>query len=204
MPPPTRDDPDLLALLRSTCTMGASILRARGALTGTQREALIADLRSGDEERAKAALPLLGIPQSANEEQRRLVSNFVAQHPLPEVGPARVQTIVENAFAVAKMSFPDGGGPAPDPLDEVIDELDLPTQDEPGGSGDNTAACLAGCQAQAIVLASSAVAIYTGALAACTLAGPLWPVCWAAATAAYALDLYLMDAAIDRCVANCG
>jgi hypothetical protein len=202
--PPTRDDAEFVALHRNTCAMALSILRAGAALDETQREALIADLRSGDEERGKAALPLLGLSLSALDEQMRLVSNFVAQHPLPDKGPARVQAIIDNAFAAAKLSYSEeeGGGPAPDPLDEILEEIGVPTQDGPDGGG-NTA-CFELCEAEGIALHGLAWAVYVAWLAFCTGTGPGWPICVAAASANYALDVYEADKVIKRCVANCG
>lgn len=202
-----KDDTDFLALYRSTCAMGASILRSSAALTAKQRKALIADLKSGDEARAKAALTLMGTSESVINEQRRLVSNFASRYPLPK-DAAQIRKIVKDAVTAAKLSFSDdaGGGPAPDHIDEITDELDLPRSDGSGGSGgsEGNTACLNGCKAQAAALATAALIANISALAACTALGPFGIVCAVVAIASYALALYEMDAVIDRCVANCG
>lgn len=199
--PLIEDDTDFLALYRAACTMGASILKAGAALTPTAKQALIADLASGDQARAKAALVLMGTSESVIDEQRQLVSNLAGQHPLPK-DAAQIQTLVEDAVAAARLSFPDGGGPAPDPLDEIMDELGLPSSgsDEPGSN----IPCLNLCKVQAVALAAAALTSYIYALALCTLSGPASVFCAFGATAAYAFAIYQMDAVIDRCVANCG
>jgi hypothetical protein len=141
-------------------------------------------------------------------EQRRLLQRVIARHDLPL--DATLPGTIRNAAVAAKWSYDEehGGGPAPDPWDELEDELDIPdstgsdtsNDDEPDGND----ACYDGCAAQAAALAASALAAYVAALAACTAAGPFWPVCWAGATATYVIALYEMDAVVDRCVANCG
>ena len=58
--PALKDDADFLALYRSACRMGAAILKSGSGTTEAQKAALIADLKSGDQGRAKAALASLG------------------------------------------------------------------------------------------------------------------------------------------------
>jgi hypothetical protein len=173
-------------------------LKSGATLTATQKQALIADLGSGDQARAKTALALMGISESVIDERRRLVNDLAVQHPLFK-DTAQIQTFVEDA--VARLSFPDGGGPAPDPLDEIVDELGLPSSgsDEP----EDNAACLNLCAAQAAVLAGLALTGYIAALLGCTLSGPFSLFCAFGATALYVQAIYEMDAVIDRCVANC-
>jgi hypothetical protein len=200
--PPTNVHPDFLALYRSVCLMGASIIRAGAALTPQQKRALIADLKGGDEQRAIAALSSLGTSESVINEQRQLISSLASRHPLPR-HVALIKPIVEQGVAAAKLSYPDdaGGGPAEDPLDDLLDEVS-----GSGGSDDSggNTACLTACQAQAAALATAALTAYIAALVACQALGPFSIVCALVATANYSLALYELDAVVDRCVANCG
>jgi hypothetical protein len=202
------NDPDFQALYRSVTSIGATILHAGSTQTTAQKQALVAALQSKDAARARAALNAVGASGPVIEEQRRLLQRVINRHDLPL--DATLPGTVRDAAVAAKWSYDEehGGGPAPDPLDELEDELDIPdstgsdtsNDDEPDGND----ACYDGCAAQAAALAASAVAAYVAALAGCTAAGPFWPVCWAGATATYVIALYEMDAVVDRCVANCG
>jgi hypothetical protein len=201
------NDPEFQAFYRSAASMGASILRTGATLTATHKQAQVAALNSGDSPAARTVLASMGTSQGVIDEQRRLVGSVVTRYQLPK-DPAQLATIFRGAATAARWSYPDGGGPAPDPLDEIEDELDLPDSTGSGGSGgsddDNNSSCYDLCALQAAALAASALTTYTLALAACTAAGPFGIVCALAATASYAIALYEMDAAVDRCVANCG
>jgi len=206
------NDADFEALYRSVSNIGAAILRAGSKLTTEDKQARVANLQSGDAARARAALNVLGASERVVEEQRRLLRLVVNRHDLPL--DATLPGTFGDAAVAAKWSYDEehGGGPAPDPLDELEDELDLPGptgSDTSSGSNnddesDDNDACYDGCAAQAAVLAASAVATYMAALAVCAAAGPFAIFCWAGATATYAIALYEMDAVVDRCVANCG
>jgi hypothetical protein len=192
-------DPDFQALYRPVCSVGASILRSGAALTTAQKHALIADLKSQDSARAKAALASMGISQNVIYEQKRLVSILVARHSLPQ-DPAQLRPIIKDAVtAAAKLSYSDGSGPAPDPLDEILDELDLP--DPSGGSGSDTCG---NCAVEAAVSLAFYQTDYVMALWACTFTGPGWPICVAAATGGYAWALYQVDKSLKSCLATCG
>lgn len=204
--PSTIGDTEFLALYRSVSSTGASILRAGAAFTGAQREALIEDLRSGDSPRARAALASLGMSERLVNKQRRLVAAFAARRPLPQ-DTGRIRALVEEAVAAAKLSFPDGGGPAPDPLDEITDELGLPDSDDsggPGSPGGDTGACHDACAAQAAAGAALALTSAITGMVACQALGPFGIVCALGVMASYAYALYSLDAVVDRCVANCG
>ena len=201
------NDPDFQALYRSVCSLGAAMLRAGSTLTTEDKEALVVNLQSGDATGARAALNAVGVSEGVTKEQRRLLRLVADRHHLPL--DATLPGIFGDAAVAAKWSYDEehGGGPAPDPWDEIEDELGLPdtssgsnNDDEPDGND----SCYDGCAVLAAGLGASAVTTYAVALAACTAAGPFWPICWAGATATYLIALYEMDAAVDRCVANCG
>jgi hypothetical protein len=201
-------DPDMRALYGLACTMGASILRSGHDLTKRQKRALIADLKSGEEVRAASALQSMGTSASALDEQKRLVRSFVANHALP-TDPAQLKHTVEEHVVAAKWSYTEeeGGGPAPDPTDEILDELDIPDSDDtPGGSGDSGGGvtCEDGCAVLAAGLVASALATYITALVACQALGPFGIICALGASASYGLALYSIDARIDECIENCG
>lgn len=64
-------------------------------------------------------------------------------------------------------------------------------------------ACLDDCQQTYLVEAAGALVAVTSALAACTLTGPGWPVCAAAAMYAYAEAIYLAGSAAEACAEAC-
>jgi hypothetical protein len=200
-------DKDIRALYARACTMGAAIVRSGRDLSATQKQALIADLKSGDQARARSALASMGTSLSDLGAQRRLVRRFVSSHPLPK-DAAQLGSTVEEFVVAAKWSYTEeeGGGPAPDPTDEIIDELGLPQSDDTsGGTGqpDGTA-CENACAALAAGLIASALATYITASVACQALGPFGIVCFLAASASYGLALYSIDARIDHCIENCG
>jgi hypothetical protein len=202
------NDPDFQALYRSVTSVGALILRSSSSQTTAEKQALVAALQSKEAARARAALNAVGASGPVIEEQRRLLKRLINRHDLPL--DATLPGTIRDASVAAKWSYDEehGGGPAPDPWEELEDELDIPdstgsdTSDEAEPDGND--ACYDGCAARAAALAASALAAYVAALAACTAAGPFWPVCWAGATASYVIALYELDAVVDRCVANCG
>lgn len=200
-------DADMRALYGLACTMGASILRSGRDLSKRQKQALIADLKSGDKVRAKAALKAMGTSTGALDEQKRHVRNFVANHTLPtDMAPLR--DAVEEHVVAAKMSYTEeeGGGPAPDPTDEILDELDLPESDDTSGGSDDPGGvtCEEGCGVLAAGLVASALATYIIAMVACQALGPFGIICALGASASYGLALYSIDARIDECIENCG
>jgi hypothetical protein len=201
------NDPDFQALYRSVTSVGAAILRAGSSQTTADKQAVVAALRSKDAARARAALTAVGASGPVIDEQRRLLKLLIHRHDLPL--DATLPGTVRDASVAAKWSYDEehGGGPAPDPWEELEDELDIPDStgsDTSDNEPDGNDVCYDACAAQAAALAAVALATYVAALAACTAAGPFWPICFAGATASYAVALYEMDAVVDRCVANCG
>lgn len=205
--PPVAVDKDMRALYARACTMGAAIVRSGSDLSATQKKALIADLKSGDQARARSALASMGTSLSDLGAQRRLVRSFVASHPLP-TDATQLGSVVEDHVVAAKRSYTEeeGGGPAPDPLDEISDELGLPQSDDTsGGTGQSDGtACENACAALAAGLIGSALATYIIAMVACQALGPFGIVCALGASASYGLALYSIDARIDQCIENCG
>lgn len=200
------NDPDFQMLYRSASSIGTQVLRSGSKLSKDEKKRRIASLQTESPAEAQAALKVVGVSKKFVDEQRRLSTLLIDRYHLPLDGT--LAGTFGDAAAAAKWSHTEenGGGPAPDPWEEMEDELDLP--DTTGGSGDDDAPgggldCYDGCAAQAAALGAVAVASYASALAACTLTGPFWPLCVAPATAAYLLALYEMDAVVDRCVANC-
>jgi hypothetical protein len=202
------NDPDFQALYRSVTSIGAAILHAGSSQTTAEKHAVVAALQSKDAARARAALNAIGASGPVIEEQRRLLQQLLNRYDLPL--DATLPGTIRDAAVAAKWSYDEehGGGPAPDPWEELEDELDIPDSTDSDTSDDDESdgndACYDGCAAQAAALAASALAAYVAALAACTAAGPFWPVCWAGASATYVIALYELDAVVDRCVANCG
>jgi hypothetical protein len=175
------NDPDFQALYRSVTSVGAAILRAGSSQTTAEKQALVAALQSKDAARARAALNAVGASGPVIEEQRRLLKRLISRHDL--LLDATLPGTMRDASVAARWSYDEehGGGPAPNPWEELEEELDIPpasdTSDDDESDGND--ACYDGCTAQAAALAASALAAYVAALAACTAAGPFWPVCWA-------------------------
>jgi len=201
-------DEDVRALYALACTMGAGILRTGSDLTTSQRRALIADLKSGDRALAEAALESMGTSLTALDKQRQLARSFVTNHDLP-TDPAQLAGVVEPYVAAAKWSYSEeaGGGPAPDPTDDLLDELDLPESSDDSGGGDSGGGggvtCEDGCAVLAAGLVASALATYVTAMIACQALGPFGIICALGASASYGLALYSIDARIDECIENC-
>jgi hypothetical protein len=205
------NDADFQNAYRAASSFGAAILRSGATMTEADKQDLVADLQSGDAARAGAALAALGATERAIQEQRRLLRRLVERYDVPL--DASLAGILGDAAVAAKWSYDEehGGGPAPDPLDELEDELGLPGDTgTSGGTGggtdtdDDNSGCYDLCAAQAAALAASALATYIAALAGCAAGGPFALLCWAVASAGYAVSLYELDAVVDRCVANCG
>jgi hypothetical protein len=208
VPTPTVEvDEDMRALYAAACTMGAAILRTGRGLNKRQKQVLIADLKSEDQVRAGAALESMGTSLNALEAQRRLVRSFVSHHVLP-TDAVQLRGVVEEHVVAAKWSYTEeeGGGPAPDPTDELLDELDLPDSDDSGGGTDDSGGvtCEDQCAILAAGLVASALATYITAMVACQALGPFGIVCALGASASYGLALYSIDARIDECIENCG
>lgn len=202
--PTLGNDPDFQALYRSVCVLGARILRVSSKMTTEDKHALVANLRTTDAQRARAALHAVGASERVIEEQRRLLGLVLSRHHLP-LGPT-LPAAFGDAAAAAKWSYTDeqGGGPAPDPWEELEDELDLPPDSTGSDAPGDNAACYDKCALLAAYMGGAAVAAYSAALAGCVAAGPFALLCWAGATAVYVSALIGMDAAVDRCVDDCG
>jgi hypothetical protein len=194
------NDPDFQELYRSVSRIGATILRTGAKMTTKDKLALVANLKSTDADRARAALNAIGASKQVIEKQRQLLGLVVNRHHLA-LDPTLPGTF-GDAAAAARWTYTDeeGGGPAPDPWDELEDEINVP---DSTNSDEDNAGCYNECAALAAYLGGTAIAAYSAALAGCTAAGPFALLCWAGASAVYVAALIGMDAAVDRCVDNC-
>ncbi len=75
------------------------------------------------------------------------------------------------------------------------------------GAGSRTTAaeraCYDRCKAKWALASYGEISAYMGALAACTLTGPGWPICAAIATATYLLGIHETTRAAEACAQRC-